>query len=151
LNPGIWRMIFNIQAISDVRFSRYRMGEDQLFLLELNFFQQNLEFSDSLTYKYFIGGEHQLTKDRGAISEIKDVIFQISKKFPELSGINDKFVSILKQKIFKGFLKTKALNDLKSGIVDVILPKKYSTEKSIKIIKSKTPLKNLSKMQEIFD
>jgi glycosyltransferase involved in cell wall biosynthesis len=95
LNPGIWRMIFNIQVISDVRFRRYRMGEDQLFLLELNFFQQNLEFSDSLTYKYFIGGEHQLTKDRGAISEIKDVIFQISKKFPELSGINDKFVSIM--------------------------------------------------------
>lgn len=117
LNPGIWRMIFNIHAISGVRFSRYRMGEDQLFLLELNFFQRNLEFFESLTYKYFTGGKHQLTKDRGAISEIKDVIFQISIKFPELIGMNDKFVSIMIARLTLTLIKCESAVSIWSALM----------------------------------
>ena len=98
-------MIFKIDAISDVRFSRYLMGEDQLFLLELNFFQQNLEFSDLFTYKYFTGSQHQLTNNRGAIAEINALIFQITEKYPELRGENDKFVSIMIARLILTLIK----------------------------------------------
>ena len=117
LNPGIWRMIFNINAISVVRFSRHRMGEDQLFLIELNFFQRKLEFSDALTYKYFVGGGHQLTNDRGAISEIKDLIFQISQKFPSLNGKNDRFVSIMIARLTLTLIKFESAASIWSAIM----------------------------------
>jgi glycosyltransferase involved in cell wall biosynthesis len=117
LNPGIWRMIFSINAISDVRFSRHRMGEDQLFLIELNFFQRKLEFSDALTYKYFVGGGHQLTNDRGAISEIKDLIFQISQKFPSLNGKNDRFVSIMIARLTLTLIKFESAASIWSAIM----------------------------------
>ena len=44
LNPGVWRMVFRREVIGLTRFTKYKMGEDQLFLLDLNFFKRKLLF-----------------------------------------------------------------------------------------------------------
>jgi hypothetical protein len=45
MDPGFWRMIFRREIIGSVRFTSYKMGEDQLFLLALDFFNRKLFFS----------------------------------------------------------------------------------------------------------
>jgi hypothetical protein len=76
-----------------------------------------------------------LMKDRmNPIRDSEKTLFKSKEKNLK----NSQLVSLLRQKNFKGFTKTKALMDLKSGKVDVILPNKYSNSSKIKIIRSKT-------------
>ena len=51
MNPGVWRMVFRRQTISDSRFPSLKMGEDQVFLSRLNFGIRNLRFFDSIFYR----------------------------------------------------------------------------------------------------
>ena len=117
LNPGVWRMIFKRDLLSNVRFSKYRMGEDQLFLLDLDFYHRNLEFSNLFTYKYFTGGENQLTNNRSAISEIKALIFEISEKYLTLSRKNDKYASIMIARLILTLLKLESSDSIKGALL----------------------------------
>ena len=74
LNPGVWRMVFRREVIGLTRFTKYKMGEDQLFLLDLNFFKRKLYFSEQLAYTYFRNIDGQLTSDRQSIKDISNVI-----------------------------------------------------------------------------
>jgi hypothetical protein len=74
MNPGIWRMIFRQEVIGLTRFSKYKMGEDQLFLLDIDFFRRKLFFSNLFPYTYFQNMEGQLTSDRKSVKDISNVI-----------------------------------------------------------------------------
>lgn len=117
LNPGVWRMIFKRDLLSNVRFSKHRMGEDQLFLLDLDFYHRNLEFSDLFTYKYFTGNENQLTNNRRAISEIKALIFEISEKYSTLIRKNDKYASIMIARLILTLLKLESSDSVKGALL----------------------------------
>lgn len=81
MNPGIWRMIFRQEIIGMTRFSQYKMGEDQLFLLDIDFFRRNLFFSNLFPYTYFQNVEGQLTSDRQSVKDISKVIKETIQKF----------------------------------------------------------------------
>ena len=81
MNPGIWRMVFRQEVIGMTRFSQYRMGEDQLFLLDIDFFRRNLFFSNLFPYTYFQNVEGQLTSDRKSVKDISKVIKETIQKF----------------------------------------------------------------------
>jgi hypothetical protein len=81
MNPGIWRMVFRQEVIGRTRFSKYKMGEDQLFLLDIDFFRRNLFFSNLFPYTYFQNVEGQLTSDRKSVKDISKVIKETIQKF----------------------------------------------------------------------
>jgi glycosyltransferase involved in cell wall biosynthesis len=70
MNPGIWRMIFRRSMISDMRFPSLRMGEDQVFLSNLNFGIRKLRFFESIFYQYNLGSTSQLTKSKLALKDL---------------------------------------------------------------------------------
>ena len=70
MNPGVWRMVFRRQTISNTRFPSLKMGEDQVFLSRLNFGIRNLRFVDSIFYQYNVGQASQLTKSRIALKDL---------------------------------------------------------------------------------
>ncbi len=74
INPGIWRMVFLRETISKVKFSISLMGEDQLFLLELGIFGQEIQFFDNIVYRYFRNSSGQLTSNKDAIKHLKSII-----------------------------------------------------------------------------
>jgi glycosyltransferase involved in cell wall biosynthesis len=80
-NPGLWRMIFRTLSLGDLKFSEYKMAEDQLFLLEFDFFNRNVEFFENHLYTYFQGVVGQLTSNTVAIREIEQVIFRTIELF----------------------------------------------------------------------
>jgi glycosyltransferase involved in cell wall biosynthesis len=83
MNPGVWRMVFRRQTISDTRFPSLKMGEDQVFLSRLNFGIRNLRFVDSIFYQYNVGQASQLTKNRIALKDLplaSEIILVHAKK-----------------------------------------------------------------------
>jgi hypothetical protein len=95
LNPGIWRMLINQKVIGSVRFTPYKMGEDQLFLLDLDFFRRKLFFSDQSPYTYFKNFDGQLTSRFENVKEISNVIKHTINAFNVSPKPNQAYVGML--------------------------------------------------------
>jgi hypothetical protein len=74
MNPGLWRMIFPTTIAQKHRFTEFRMGEDQEFILGVDFFNADVVFSQRILYTYFKGDAGQLTNSVEAISELSQVV-----------------------------------------------------------------------------
>ena len=74
LNPGLWRMAFRAEKLLGIRFSKYKMGEDQDFLASVITTTDRLKFSNRIWYTYFTNNSGQLTLNKSAIKELKDLI-----------------------------------------------------------------------------
>ena len=72
-NPGIWRMAFRRSFLGENRFPFSRMGEDQLLLANLNFYNSKIDFYNDSVYYYITGNPNQLTANSAAISDLKEV------------------------------------------------------------------------------
>jgi glycosyltransferase involved in cell wall biosynthesis len=92
MNPGIWRMIFRRSMISDMRFPSLRMGEDQVFLSNLNFGIRKLRFFESIFYQYNLGSTSQLTKSKLALKDLplaSALILDHAKKAQRMQSVFD--------------------------------------------------------------
>lgn len=69
-NPGIWRFCFRTELLSRIKFPSLRMGEDQVFLSQINFSESRVLTSDQVVYGYFSKNPSSLTNNREAVSEI---------------------------------------------------------------------------------
>lgn len=70
LNPGIWRMIFKRELLTNIRFDPLKMAEDQLFICQAMLEAKIVTFSDDQIYTYFIGSTHHLTKNIDALQDL---------------------------------------------------------------------------------
>ena len=94
-NPGIWRMIFLRKSIyKNLRFERFLMGEDQLFLLNYLKPQPKFQIKRAIFYTYFVGSNMQLTSNKDAILDLKDAIFASRSTIKELQGSFQQFAII---------------------------------------------------------
>lgn len=70
LNPGIWRMIFKRELLTNIRFDPLKMAEDQLFICQAMLEAKIVTFSDDQIYTYFVGSTHHLTKNKDALQDL---------------------------------------------------------------------------------
>jgi hypothetical protein len=77
--PGLWRMIFKNELIQGSKFREFKMAEDQLYLIENNLVNNDVIFTDAITYSYFVGFPNQLTSQKEKIADLADVISAIVK------------------------------------------------------------------------
>ena len=141
LNPGIWRLIFKREKINKKAFSHFRMGEDQLFLLENEIFNSQLEFSNREIYRYTVGQSGQLTAQSWALKELEELIprsidaFKHSKK-PEMKYesilVTRQILTLAKHQYKSRELSLGKLSRL--GINDLKLPNKIEILKSFTFI-----------------
>lgn len=85
-NPGIWRWIFNVQRIGNVRFKDFPMGEDQDFIADLNPIGSEVLISADVTYKYFKGWKNQLTRNKFAVGTLTSSIRYLVTKIADQSA-----------------------------------------------------------------
>jgi glycosyltransferase involved in cell wall biosynthesis len=67
-NPGIWRWIFLKESIQNTKFQKFRMGEDQDFIADLNPKLDEIMLSSFITYRYVKGWNIQLTMNLSALN-----------------------------------------------------------------------------------
>jgi hypothetical protein len=70
------------------------MAEDQLFLLDMNFFSQNILFSEENIYTYFKNLEGQATSLKENICQISNVIPLTVDHFKKSSGDVSNYIAI---------------------------------------------------------
>ena len=70
LMPGLWRFVFNKEALTNIKFSRILMAEDQIFIMEfLAINKNNLMISQDF-YTYYVGVKNSLSSNRDAIKDL---------------------------------------------------------------------------------
>jgi len=80
INPGLWRFAFKREVIGELKFSRFRMAEDQLFLAKLDLAQMYI--SEDAVYKYIINQPGQLTRNKDAL---RDIVFAYKEMYENLA------------------------------------------------------------------
>ena len=63
LNPGIWRMIFQNEVLTGIKFPELSMGEDQVFIQRVINQETRIIFRNYVVYRYRTGVSSQLTSN----------------------------------------------------------------------------------------
>ena len=95
LNPGLWRMAIRSSILNHVSFSASRMGEDQLFLVDLNLGTRNIHYSNLVFYEYFQGSPLQLTAQQDTINEVEETLGLVTKRLSQNKRLRDTFSEIV--------------------------------------------------------
>lgn len=120
INPGLWRMVFRKKIIGRSKFSEFRIGEDQLFISQLDITNKIVQFVPAVFYEYTIGLQHQLTRQPLQLKfllEVSNAIYEKARTATDLSTINFDCILITRQQITllkRGnlYLKIKAIKFL---------------------------------------
>lgn len=95
LNPGLWRMVFHSSVLQGMNFSDARMGEDQLFLIDLNLGARKILFSSENFYQYFQGSPMQLTSSQDSINEVEKTLILANRRTFENPKLRNNFSEIV--------------------------------------------------------
>ena len=83
---GLWRLVLSTSSFGDIRFTDHRMGEDYLYAnLVLNR-TSRIFTSSQIVYKYFYGGNSNLTSNHSVMSDMIGVIELIKSIKPVMSN-----------------------------------------------------------------
>jgi glycosyltransferase involved in cell wall biosynthesis len=105
-NPGIWRMIFRSSVFHEFRFRNFRMAEDQIFLLDIDFFDRNVKYSELIFYTYFKHEYGQLTSQKSAISDLRLTIPMVASRLVATKEIQRQYVGIMLARQFASEFKS---------------------------------------------
>jgi glycosyltransferase involved in cell wall biosynthesis len=94
-SPGLWRMIIRSSTLGETRFDSVRMGEDQLFLIDLNLGSRNIHFYDNEIYQYFRGDGMQLTSKQDSINEVENTFILARDRIQDDPKLRDTFSEII--------------------------------------------------------
>jgi len=70
LMPGLWRFVFNKEALTNIKFSRILMAEDQMFIMEFLGINKNNLMINQDFYTYYVGVKNSLSSNRDAIKDL---------------------------------------------------------------------------------
>ena len=106
LNPGLWRWFLRSDQIIGNRFPSTSMGEDQVFLVETEFWKKRVKFIESVSYRYLKNQSNQLTNNPTAIEDLRYSAAKIYARlrepdeiFPEIVGCRMILTMIKKGKV----------------------------------------------------
>lgn len=106
LNPGLWRWFLRSDQITGNRFPSTSMGEDQVFLVETEFWKKRVKFIELVSYRYLKNQGNQLTNNPTAIEDLRYSAAKIyarrrepSEIFPEIVGCRMILTMIKKGKV----------------------------------------------------
>ena len=100
LNPGIWRWGFRNDLIAGINFQNFKMGEDQIFLLDSSVLDHRIYYSPNVVYDYFVNSKFQSTNNRLSFSRFGAVTSYILASFEGKSRKMKKFTIVVLLRLF---------------------------------------------------
>jgi glycosyltransferase involved in cell wall biosynthesis len=126
MNPGVWRMVFKRELLSECSFGISSMGEDQVFLARVFTKRPLISFSDEYIYRYYTGISTQLTSKKEnlfgivtSLNEIAQVNREINSEFGEMYDLIQ--TRLLTTLFFRGSITLKK-EAIKQGFKLVLTP-----------------------------
>jgi glycosyltransferase involved in cell wall biosynthesis len=93
LSPGLWRFIFRTNKYEKTMFGKGTMGEDQLFLARMNLSEDEIFLVEQDFYQYAINVSGQLTSEKYRIEELHHLI--LTEDALRTDNQNSKFIDYL--------------------------------------------------------
>jgi hypothetical protein len=110
INPGLWRMAFKTDLIKEKRFALFRMGEDKLFLADLNLKSRNIHFTNKIFYIYNKGQPFQLTSSAIARKDVYLPLIEVQRIMDCNTELRNSFSEIIKIRLFLTLLRNQEEN-----------------------------------------
>jgi hypothetical protein len=104
-NPGIWRVYFRRERISNLTFEDMKMGEDQVFLAKCSLEERETKFIDLVAYEYFVGLDGQLTQNRNHVKEVLRALDSLNKYFVSSNQNKSRYQKQIELNLTKSALK----------------------------------------------
>jgi len=112
-NLGIWRFIFNRNAIHDLSFIDTRMGEDLHFICQIPDLKTKMFISEQPIYFYYTNVLGQLTRNKLAITDLYISMRKILELSDKNSSKNDLIDLFLVRTFVTGIKKSKLIVKIK--------------------------------------
>jgi len=94
-NPGIWRFLFKKTSIDDLKFTEYKMAEDQIFLAEYGMFSREHAVINHSIYNYYIGDIGHATNQKFALADLYPASIYTIKIANKFKDMNFNFIILL--------------------------------------------------------
>jgi hypothetical protein len=122
INPALWRMVIRSSIIQGLNFNSCLMGEDQIFLIELNLGSRIIFFSNEIFYEYFQYHPMQLTMNQKSVNEVS-IAARIAKvKLQQNSELSNVFSEIVLLRLFgTTLIRTRGMIRLKHILTSINL------------------------------
>lgn len=115
--PGIWRIIFQKELISQIRFPKFKMGEDQDFLAQIKWSEAKVKFNPSVFYTYNVGHVFQTTASGNSRASLLDSLAYLSGLIDSKQG-SESFIRNLASRQFLTLMK---VPDFRAGAIRTYL------------------------------
>ena len=92
ITPGFWRMAILKQSIGEVEFTNSRMGEDQLFLISIDFASLKWYRHNAVVYQYALGMSTQLTNSFSSYPDLLETLNNSIAASKEKNGFRANFI-----------------------------------------------------------
>ena len=79
-NPGLWRILFRRDSITNIRFPEISMAEDQIFVFAAMSRVKNISFHNQIVYRYFKYESGQLTRNPQKFNDLKIALPMVSEE-----------------------------------------------------------------------
>ncbi len=100
INPALWRMVIRSSIIQGLNFNSCLMGEDQIFLIDLNLGSRSILFSNEIFYEYFRYHPMQLTMNQKSVNEVSIAVRLSKIKLQENIELRNIFSEIVLMRLF---------------------------------------------------
>lgn len=100
LNPGIWRILLRKGHKPRKAFGNFRLGEDQLFIVENGIFNSPITFRDYVVYSYSFGGAGHLVDKRDSVSDLAAVFKIVTNILLKSNGEKQTLLYLMAMKQF---------------------------------------------------
>ena len=145
VNPALWRMAIRSSILKGVNFSSCLMGEDQIFLIDLNLGSRSLYFSNEIFYDYFQGHPMQLTMNQKSVNEVSIALSLAKVKLQQNRELRNIFSEIVLLRLFvTTLIRTRGIIRLKHLLINVnilCIPRWSSLARFVSIIVNSKRLK----------
>ena len=100
LNPGIWRWGFRNEFIREINFHNFKMGEDQVFLLDSSVLDHRIYYSPNVVYDYFVNSNLQSTNIEQSFERLSATTSYIFATFEKKSAEMKNFATFVLLRLF---------------------------------------------------
>lgn len=107
---GFWRAVYSHEYFGEIRFSRFKMGEDYLYLNRILSTYSSIFSSQEVIYRYYYGGSNNLTSNRRNMVDMIYVLQAISVLSPQ-SKYAQEFQQFSKVKLSISIIKNVKLHE----------------------------------------
>ena len=145
INPALWRMTFRTSILKEINFSSCLMGEDQIFLIDLNLPSRKIHFSNEIFYEYFQGHPMQLTMNQKSVNEVSVALTLAKVKLQQNNELRNIFSEIVLLRLFGTTLvRTRGIDRFKYLLININvlgIPRRASLAKFVSVIINNKRLK----------